>query len=94
MEPAGAERHGREGRRPSEAGASESNAYKTGVVAAALWAARTRRTATRLQLPVACRGVHPQYLGANTEDIFHHYGGRLHELVPFRLDLCRKGLVQ
>jgi hypothetical protein len=45
-------------------------------------------------LPVACRGVHPQHLGANTEDIFHHYGGRLHELVPFRLDLCRKGLVQ
>jgi hypothetical protein len=94
MEPAGAgDIDGKAGGQARRERASQTP-YKTGVVAAALWAARTRRTATRLQLPVACRGVHPQYLGANTEDIFHHYGGRLHELVPFRLDLCRKGLVQ
>ena len=33
------------------------------VVAAALWAARTRRTATRLQM-----------MHRNAEDVFHHYG--------------------
>ena len=58
--------------------------YNTGVVAADLWAARTRRTATPLQLPVACRGVRPQYLGANAEDIFHYHRDLLHELVAAR----------
>src|SRR5438045_2568892 len=40
-----------------------------------------RATGAWLQLPVACRLARPQYLGANAEDIFHHYSHLLHELV-------------
>ena len=44
--------------------------------------------------PLLHRATPLQMIASNAEDIFHRYGGRLHELVPFRLDLCRKGLVQ
>ena len=50
-----------------------------------------RRTATRLQLPVACRGVRPQYLGANAEDVFYYHSDLLHELVAARRARVRDG---